>query len=457
MRGRLERAASDPVYMRYRKAFLSARSTGGGPSPVTYPRVAVYTGTGASHSWIWFADLLERAGLFDVVFVGESGILGRALESADVLLVGGGDTYAIAESLGAAGARAILSFVLRGGLYYGSCAGAYLVLAGVDREPFAPFKLVRGSMANVMEDPPPPRCLEHKYLAPYGECWVFHPVYGEVTISVQPAARSIGLFKEGKAISAPLFGGPIISGVSDREVLARYSGLTGRAAYLWPVEDARRLVAGKAAVVYALPGEGAAVASGPHLEHPLFPQANALVAEVLLAHCEKKRVSGGRGHPPAYEEKGRERPCGTGVEAPGTATDRRIAGSAGRGGPGTAAAVLEIRRQLSNSRIVGFGLEKMPVTWKIGQKVWEPEKIRMFLEVAWRRLDFLQREAARVPLEALEAVAEGYAGVTGMVKSLGIKVESGEDSSADAFSLLNALKELTATFLLLYFRLRLDE
>ena len=114
MRGRLERAASDPVYMRYRKAFLSARSTGGGPSQVTYPRVAVYTGTGASHSWIWFADLLERAGLFDVVFVGESGILGRALESADVLLVGGGDTYAIAESLGAAGAGAILSFVLEG-------------------------------------------------------------------------------------------------------------------------------------------------------------------------------------------------------------------------------------------------------------------------------------------------------------------------------------------------------
>ena len=51
-----------------------------------------------------------------------------------------------------------------------------------------------------MEDPPPPRCLEHKYLAPYGECWVFHPVYGEVTISVQPAARSIGCFKEGVAV-----------------------------------------------------------------------------------------------------------------------------------------------------------------------------------------------------------------------------------------------------------------
>ena len=62
-----------------------------------------------------------------------------------------------------------------------------------------------------------------------------------------------------------------------------------------------------------------------------------------------------------------------------------------------------------------------------------------------------------MPPEALEAVAEGYAGVTGMVKSLEIKVESGEDSQADAFSLLNALKELTATFLPLYFRLRLDE
>lgn len=440
MKGRIERAAGDPVFERYREAFFAARAGASRTPTATYPGVAVYVGAGASHSWIWYADLLERIGLFDVSFIDESAIGRGGLEASDVLLIGGGDTYAMAGSLGGAGALAIEGFVRRGGLYYGSCAGAYLVLTGVDREPFSPFTLLDGSMLNVMRDPPPPRCLEHKYLAPYGDESVFHPVYGEVLIRPETASRGFDCFEGRAAISAPLFGGPVLSAEKDTEVLASFSGLTARAAYPWPREDAERLVLGKAAVVTEAKGGGTVVASGPHLEHPLFPRANALVAEVLLRHCAKQGCEGVSRAPRG--------PC------PGIPSKR---GATGGSGERNARALLEIKRQLSNSRIVGFGLERIPVTWKIGLKVWEPEKIRMFLEVAWRRLGYLERDADRAPSELLDNLAEGYAGVTDMVKSLRIKVESGEDSQADAFSLLNALKELTAGFLWLYFRLRLEE
>jgi hypothetical protein len=459
MKGRLERAARDPVLDRYREAFEAARRGGrvfidpatgkpasdsgrGRMSPLVYPKVSIYAGEGASHSWIWFADLLERCRVFDVDFI-QAGDLSDAslLAGADILLVGGGDTYEIARSIGPAGARAIESRVSDGALYYGSCAGAYLVLSGVDREPFAPFSLIEADMLNVMGDPPPPRCLAHKYLAEYGEELVFHPVYGEVLVAPGAAGTGLPCFAGPREARAPLLGGPVMEARAP-EVAAVFSGLTDRAAYLWPREDVESLLIGKPAVCASSVGRGSVVVSGPHLEHPMFPRANALVAELLLRHCGRiDRRSDAI--PDARERRpgvGRELPPGAG-------------GAPGERSP----TLLEIKRQLSNSRIVAFGLEKMPVTWKIGLKVWEPEKVRMFLEVAWSRLPYVEAAAERAPLAGLERLAEGYAGVTEMVKSLKISVESGEDSQAEATSLLITLKELTASFLWLYFRLRMEE
>ncbi|MBU4173701.1 MAG: hypothetical protein KKB90_09905 [Actinobacteria bacterium] len=432
VRGRLGKAERDPVFERYRKAFLFAGPNEG--RTTAYPRVAVYTGSGASHSWIWFADLMERIGLYDITFIVESDMSSGGLDGFDFLLVGGGDTYAMAESLGGDGARAILRFVGDGGLYLGSCAGAYLVLTGVDLEPFTPFRLVTGEMRNVMPDPPKPRCLDHKYLARYGEEWVFHPVYGEVEVGPGDAAAGFPCFDAGATIRAPLFGGPIMEGAHKDEVLARFSGLSDRAAFLWPRGDVLRLVDGRAAAVVSSIGEGTVVVSGPHLEHPLFPGANALAAEVLLRHCARKGELGGGRHTPG---RGGDKPVG-GEEAESLAR--------------------EIRRQVSNARIVAFGLEKMPVTWRIGLKVWEPEKVRMFLDYAWYRLPFVAKRAALVsPGERLAHLAGGYGEVTQMARSVKARIESGEDSQAEAELLLGTLKELTAAFLSVYFKLRLQE
>jgi hypothetical protein len=102
--GRAARKNGGTVLEPYRKAFTGA-----------LPRVAVFAGAGASHSWMWFADLLEQMGLFDTSFIDERSILKGGLAGFDMLLVGGGDTYAMAESLGPAGAREMESFVRDGG------------------------------------------------------------------------------------------------------------------------------------------------------------------------------------------------------------------------------------------------------------------------------------------------------------------------------------------------------
>lgn len=433
--GRAARKDDRTVLEPYRKAFRGA-----------LPRVAVFVGAGASHSWTWFADLLEHLGLFDTSFIDERSILGGALADFDYLLVGGGDTYAMAESLGAAGAREIESYVRRGGFYLGSCAGAYLVLSGVDLEPFTPFALVGGGMLNVMPDPPQPRCLAHKYLAPYGSQWVFHPVYGEVLLGPGHAAGALACFKSGRVVRSALFGGPIIQGAGDDAVVARFSALSNRAAYPWPRDRARALMTGRAAVVLAHVGRGTAVASGPHLEHPHYPTGNALAAELMSRHWEQRAASHRR------EKGGGTRSPVAGPEL-GAALD-----SAEDEGAGTTALLRDIKREVSNARIVAFGLEKMPVTWQIGVKVWEPEKIRMFLECAWNRLPYLQGCALPADYAAeLGSLGRRYAEVTRFTRALKIKVDSGEGSQAEAVRLLSLLKELTAGFLALHFSVRFGE
>lgn len=410
--------------MRYRERFTAA----------PLPRVAVYRGAGASHSWTWLAELLDRLGLFDTSFLDERDILAGRLGEFDALLVGGGDTYEIAGALGPVGAGEVERFVRAGGRYFGSCAGAYLVLTGVDLPPFDPFNLVEGGMLNFMEEPPPPRCLEHKYLAPYGRGWVFHPVYGEVDILDLNAGSVPG---GGAAVRTVLFGGPVLQARGASRVAAEFCSLTARAAFLWPREAADGLVLGKPAALECSLGEGMAMVSGPHLEHPLFPAANCIVAR-FLSGAERR---------------------GAGAPGSGKSWSGDVTGSADD-------ALLDLRRALSNARIVAFGLEKMPVWWKIGVKVWEPEKIRLFLECAWRRLPELRESFSpggaprRVPPprpDGLAGLAQGYAGLVPRLKELEEKVEAGKESSSDAASLLADLGALTAGFLSLYFSLRLEE
>lgn len=91
------------------------------PRPV---RVALYAGGGAPFH---HAACLSRAG-HEIAFIFPTDILRGALSGFDAFVMPGGGYRAMfgqLDPLGAAGARAIQTFVRDGGLYLGCCAGSY--------------------------------------------------------------------------------------------------------------------------------------------------------------------------------------------------------------------------------------------------------------------------------------------------------------------------------------------
>ncbi len=450
MSSRFERAARYPLFTLYRELFARALKDGN----LLAPGIAVYTGSGASHSWIWFADLFERLCLYDISFLSETDIFSGALNGKDAFFIGGGDTLEMACALGGKGARLISNFVANGGFYYGSCAGAYLVLSGVDDGPFKPFNLFPGNMLNVMKNPPPPRCLQHKYTAPYGDRYVFHPVYGEVVIKKREAGKVPLIFQISNGIEAPLFGGPVIDSYVEDHVIALYGIKRTRAAFLWEFQEAARFLEGKPAVCAAPCGSGLVFVSGPHLEHPLYPAASCVIAEALFAHLNVYRsgcflddvqfpeiefFSGWKYSESVFEVAKNLHPW---AQQPSTSSRENNLKNV----------IYSLKRVLSNARIVAYGLEKMPVAWKIGLKVWEPEKIRMLLETAWVRVSSMSRRLIWDSYtERLENITEMYSRITSELKNLLFLIEKGADSDLEVRALIGELKKVTVAFLSLYF------
>jgi len=77
-----------------------------------WPDIGIYVGAGTSHSWTWFADIFERNGIYSVRFLDEDDFTEDCLDHIDVLLVSGGDTFAIAEGLGRSGAEQLEQFTV---------------------------------------------------------------------------------------------------------------------------------------------------------------------------------------------------------------------------------------------------------------------------------------------------------------------------------------------------------
>ncbi len=118
--------------------------------------IGIYAGEGASHSWTWFVTVMEGLGSRDYLFLEGEDLRRGDLSTLSAVLIGGGDVEGMARELGEEGARNLDAFVRAGGVYLGSCAGAYLVMREVDLPPYTPFALIDAGMANYLDDPPPP-------------------------------------------------------------------------------------------------------------------------------------------------------------------------------------------------------------------------------------------------------------------------------------------------------------
>lgn len=392
-----------------------------------YPKVGIYVGGGASHSWLWFVELLENIGLYDLYFLHETDIGEGGLGKLDILLVGGGDTFAIAESLGENGANALRRFIGKGGTYIGSCAGAYLLLdlSGPPFDPFSDFTKVK--MANISKFLPECNCLPTKFYSSYNDEYVIHPVRESVVL--KPTGESF--FRSGNELIVPLYGGPSMVASKEETVIAHYSGFTADTLFLAGRELAQEMFIGKAAVIKKRLGKGTIWLFGPHFEHPRYHEANRFIAETLFVSIKGS-------HP-------RELPVFPREEA---TINNAFAKETWKA----------LKRELSNARIMALGLESESVYWVIGRKSYEPEKIRVFLESIWCRLPMvMQNKELFGRIAEVEKLSELFSGISKDIKALIVGLREGGETTPVAERIFAALKRAAAHFLEIYFRNRYGE
>jgi len=387
-----------------------------------WPDVGIYVGAGTSHSWTWFADIFERHSIYPVSFLDEDDFTKGCLDHIDVLLVSGGDTFAIAEGLGRSGAEQLKHFIAAGGVYIGSCAGAYLPLKS-SLAPLNQFNFVTSRITNLTRNLPVPRKMAEKFCTEYGCQYIFHPVREAVMVKIVD-----GFSCAGDEISVPLYGGPAMTASDDIDVLGIYSGFTRETEFLIDQELAEQALIGKVAIARKHLGKGAFYLFGPHFEHPYYAAANRIVFEAICTGQIKQR--------------------------PSLALHDALAGPRC-----TSKQLQSLRSEISNARIVGHALERMPCQWLIGKKVYDPEKIRVFLEAIWTRInkaedDHFTGAFAAYEIEHLCKLAQT---VTRQLRDLKKISKSNGDAIAEADELFINLKKITAQFLTLYFRMRVME
>ncbi|MEW5912919.1 MAG: hypothetical protein AB1814_10215 [Thermodesulfobacteriota bacterium] len=402
--------------MQARQAYGEQAQEQAAPRPAARgPRLGVYCGAGSSHSWLWLADTCEALGLGDLRFLEAGEVASGGLSGLDALAVSGGDTFAMAGALGPAGAAALRRFIAGGGLYLGFCAGAYLLLRS-SKEPLNLFNLVEATIANLSRRLPQPLIMPEKFATPYGCDYVFHPVREALILRGQGGPLGEGEF------SAPLYGGPAMQPAGPGvEVLATYQDFSQATRFLAPRELAAQTLLGRAAVLRGRLGAGVMYLFGPHCEHPRFAQANRRLAAILAEHTPSQALA----------------PDGRGLAELGPAQARRL--------------LSEVRRQVSNSRIVALALEDHPARWRMGGKVYEPAKLRVFLEALWSRTGALERaRRLLVPAGAAELPAL-LAGVTESIRALRRELEEGQETTERAAGLFKDLRRAAALYLNMYF------
>lgn len=393
-----------------------------GDQPLTYPRIGLYVGKGCSHSWLWFVELFDRYGFYDLVLLDERQIKAGALGSIDCLTVSGGDTIAMAEGLGKEGATELGSFLQEGGLYLGSCAGAYLPLNS-SKEHLHHFNFVKARITNLTKKIPDSIRLPEKSIAPYGCSYLFHPVREAVELT----ADGLPPFDGTGSFAAPLYGGPGMTPGEDSEVLARYSGFTKKTLFLVDPDLARETLIDQAAVIRNHLGEGSFYLFGPHFEHPYFPVANKLLTDVI--YWESKGL--GQKKEKGFREAFR-------ITLSGNELADWLKG---------------LKREISNARIVANGLETRDIRWLIGNKIYEPIKIRLFLEAAWSRLG---RMALRPELTLLgeeeKSLTDKAVHFTFILRDLKNRIDAGQETLSLAERLFQELQIFTRLFLEIFFR-----
>ncbi len=393
--------------------------------PYPHP-IGIYTGSGASHSWLWFVEILDRMGFYHVHFVDEKDILSNGLEAMHVLLMSGGDTFAMAEGLGKEGSDKLRSFIEGGGLYIGTCAGAYLPLRS-SMDFLNQFNFINVKISNISRRLSETERTSFQKVAcsSYGCDFVFHVVRKDVLLEM-----GNGYQKDGKKeIIAPLFGGPSMLPSEDIEPIATYKGFTKKTKFLVEEGLAERTVIGNIAVAKKSMGKGHLYIFGPHFEHPDYPWCNLFLAELI-----RKNQNG--------------RPLQVQKDFSGNP----IKGEALR------ELLKDLKRELSNARIMASGMDDLSVSWLIGNKYYEPEKISVFINTVWNKLKGLEfTSGLEVEKELLLRCIEISKSITRELRTIKSEMREKGDATFLASELFLDLKTLSSNFFRLYFGVKRNQ
>lgn len=385
-----------------------------------YPRVGIYTGEGSSHSWLWLVEVFERLGFFDLTFFDHHRIKENHLKNLDVLALSGGDTFAMAQALGAQGALALREFITNGGVYLGSCAGAYLPMNS-SQKPLDLFNFVPVKITNLSRNLPQPLTLEDKFRTAYGCSYVFHPVREALKLKAEEA----GPFAGAGSFTAPLYGGPAMVCGDEAQILARYQDFTEKTLFLVERELAARTLLGNTAALRAPLGKGMLYLFGPHFEHPRFPQANRLLADVI------------------YYDLPRQSPDAADHEFSST----MLAGAEAK------SLLKDLKREVSNARIAAWGLENHSARWLIGKKVYEPQKFLVFMEAVWSRLRTLERlPMLKAPQDADSLLIRPWRSIARNLRTLRRELAQEHDTLDLATDIFANLNRASARFMEMYFK-----
>jgi hypothetical protein len=391
-------------------------------SPYPHP-IGIYTGSGASHSWLWFVEILDRMGFYHVHFVDERDILSNALEPLNVLLMSGGDTFAIAEGLGAEGSDKLRRFIEGGGLYIGTCAGAYLPLRS-SMDFLNRFNFIDVRISNISRRLSETERIsfEKHACSSYGCEFVFHVVREDVILEMVNGYQGDGK----KEIIAPLFGGPSMLPSEDIEPIAIYKGFTKKTKFLVEEGLAERTLIGNIAIGKKSMGKGHLYIFGPHFEHPHYPACNLFLAEIV---CKNEN-----GRPKAIQKD----PSGEPIK-----------------GEALKALLKDLKRELSNSRIMASGMDDLPIHWLIGNKYYEPEKISVFINMVWNKLKDLESlPGLEMEKESLLQCIEISKRITREVRTIKSEMREEGDATFLASELFLDLKALSSNFFTLYFKVK---
>jgi len=393
------------------------------------PPIGIYTGSGASHSWLWFVEILDRMGFENVHFVDERDILSNALEPLDVLLMSGGDTFAIAKGLGAEGSNKLRSFINRGGLYIGTCAGAYLPLRS-SMDFLNQFNFINVKISNISRrlSEPERHSFEKVACSSYGCDFVYHVVREDVLLEMVNGYQDNGK----KEMIAPLYGGPSMLPSEDIEPIATYKGFTKKTKFLVEEELAEKTLIGNIAVAKKSMGKGHLYIFGPHFEHPYYPSCNRFLVEIICKEQNGRSIDTNKD----FSEDPRKRIKGEWL--------REL--------------LKDLKRELSNSRIMASGLDDFPVHWLIGNKYYEPEKISVFINTVWDKLKVLESlPDLEIERESLLRCVEISKDITRELRAINSEIKEQGDATPLASKLFLDLKTLSSLFFRLYFRAKRDQ